>query len=307
MQAARFRIKTAIAVTAIIAICTVVSLLVSHTAYAAVSTVQTATATPSYENPDTGVIEDSGGTDNKALGESMVSGTNQPYALVEMDTSGNYFVTLRLKQAQYISDVTVSSDPEHDGTFGDAQAGTVTNTDTANDMADVRAAIVSPSSTLRVSFYVQPMGRYVIYYVTLSNFVDGNTQGFVPQIVAGEGQPDPAPSTNDGSDAAEGNANIHEYDGEGNEVTGAQDSTQADIITYVLIAVIIVALIVIVGIFYYLVRGKKRQKAAKAAAAAAAARGVYDPIAPAENMNAATTAKISEPSKTDRQDNGAQK
>ncbi|MBD9214127.1 MAG: hypothetical protein EGQ22_01300, partial [Senegalimassilia anaerobia] len=68
-------------------------------AHAATSAVYTASTAPSYANPVTGAIEDSAGQSNVALAESMTTGCTYPAALVEKDTAGNTFVTLRFKLA----------------------------------------------------------------------------------------------------------------------------------------------------------------------------------------------------------------
>lgn len=59
--------------------------------------IYTATATPHYRNPLTGKIEDSGGEDSEVLGQSMTESTTDTKALVEVDSNGNTYITVRLK------------------------------------------------------------------------------------------------------------------------------------------------------------------------------------------------------------------
>ena len=59
--------------------------------------IYTAFAAPSYRNPATGQIEDSGGEENAVLGQAMTESVVDGRALVEVDPSGNTYATVRLK------------------------------------------------------------------------------------------------------------------------------------------------------------------------------------------------------------------
>ena len=92
----RSALATVCAVVVALAVSAVAHVGVAH---AATSAVYTAATVPSYSNPVTGSIEDSAGQSNIALAESMTTGCTYPAALVETDTAGNTFVTLRFKLA----------------------------------------------------------------------------------------------------------------------------------------------------------------------------------------------------------------
>lgn len=158
-------------------------------AHAATAAVYTAAVTPSYANPVSGEIEDAAGSGNVTLAESMVTGCTYPAALVEQDADGNTYVTLRLKLADQIGSVQVWADTAGDGAFlstdvEKVQTGSVDDTATA----DYRFLVPGKDSNLRISMDVTPMGREVIYFASLSNFVEGNTDGipFVQSITPGD-------------------------------------------------------------------------------------------------------------------------
>ena len=154
--------------------------------------VYTASATAYYANPDTGVIEDSGGEGSAALGQSMADGILQPQAFVEKDVDGRTFVTVRLYQANEIGDVVVSSDPSHSGSFGAASLAANMSMDASANMGDWLFETPSEGSTFRLTMYVEPMGREVTFFVLLDGFQEGNSAGFVQTVgTSGPAAPEP--------------------------------------------------------------------------------------------------------------------
>ena len=141
------------------------------------NTVFTATATPSYRNPITGVVEDSGGEAQEALGQSMTESATYPAALVEYDANDEPFVTLRLQLMDHISGVEFAVD-DGTGEFYDYGYNEMQNTGTTADFQ----VPADPTSVFRVQMYVSDMGREVIFYITLSDLVPGNSQGFVQSV-----------------------------------------------------------------------------------------------------------------------------
>ena len=211
-----------------------------ESAYAEVSAVYTATANPSYSNPDTGAIEDAGGSAQSVLGTSMVQSITGQQAYVEKDVDGAVFVTLRMAQAAEVGAVSIASDADHDGTFDEAQSAQVMKNDAAENKVDVRARIAHEQATLRVNMYVNAMGREVVYFVTLSDLREGNAAGFVETVVPGEGSA-PAPSAQVGAsepaaDRAEGQqaavaegeaaSGVKEYTGDGAAVSGSAQNDE---------------------------------------------------------------------------------
>ncbi len=263
-------------------------------AHAATSAVYTASTVPSYANPLTGQIEDSAGQSNVALAESMTTGCTYPAALVERDTAGNTFVTLRFKLADQIGAMNFWVDGNGDGSFAAVEAAQM-QADSANNTADWRFQVPGENSNIRVGMYVNPMSREVIYFTQLANLVEGNTDAipFVQTITPGEEAAEPvaeapaapaAPaaaasstsaSSNDAAASVEGSANagVKEYNADGQETTEGQNRSAAldGTTTALVVGGIVVVLAIAGAVAYFAYLKPKRAKQAVAAAAAAAA------------------------------------
>ena len=144
-----------------------------------------ATATPWYRNPATGVIEDSGGDASEVLGQSMTEGCVSPNAFLEIDDAGNRYVTLRLGLMDNINNVNILADDDWANAYYQCSPQTI-----AVDGAttDFRFLVGSEGAIFRINMYVVPMGREVIFYVTLSGFAEGvNNGGFYVEGSSGSG------------------------------------------------------------------------------------------------------------------------
>lgn len=229
---------------ALLAVFVVSSSVLVGAAHAATSAVHTASTAPSYANPVTGAIEDSAGQSNVALAESMTTGCTYPAALVEKDTVGNTFVTLRFKLADQMGAMSFWADNGGDGAFSAVEAAQM-QVDSANNTADWRFQVPSETSNIRVSMYVTPMGRDVVYFTQLTGLVEGNADvvPFVQTVTPGE-------------EAAEGQDRSEPLNG----------ATTAAIV-----GGIVVVLAVAGAATYFAYLKPKRAKQAQAAAAAAAA------------------------------------
>lgn len=136
-------------------------------AYAASHGIYTATATPHYRNPLTGKIEDSGGEDSEVLGQSMTESATDTKALVEVDSNGNTYITVRLKLMDNIQNPTFKVD-------GSSVSASLMQEDYTANTADYRMKVASENSVIRCSMYVVPMGRDVIFFITVSNLNSGS-------------------------------------------------------------------------------------------------------------------------------------
>lgn len=136
-------------------------------AYAASNGIYTATATPHYRNPLTGKIEDSGGEDSEVLGQSMTESATYTKALVEVDSNGNTYITVRLKLMDNIQNPTFKVD-------GSSVSASLMQEDYSANTADYRMKVESENSVIRCSMYVVPMGRDVIFFITVSNLNSGS-------------------------------------------------------------------------------------------------------------------------------------
>ena len=150
-------------------------IVAAHPVSAWANTGYTATATPYYRNPATGIIEDSGGEASEVLGQSMTEGCVSSAAFLEIDDAGNRYVTLRLGLMDNINNVNILADDDWTNTYYQCSPQTI-----AVDGAttDFRFLVGSEGAIFRINMYVIPMGREVIFYVALSNFVEGNAYGF---------------------------------------------------------------------------------------------------------------------------------
>lgn len=267
------------------------------------TSVSTATATAHYSHPVTGAIEDSGGSSSAVLGQSMVEGVTGTQALVEVDAEGSTWVTVRFSLINEISDVAFSYDVDGSGAaYADAPA-TLMRQDDVNETGDFRFSVPSVDSVIRCSLYVAPMGRSVVFFITLSDAVAGNAAGFVESVAAGEpindasaaavgegaaesdASDDDAASADAVEQATSGDADaggIHEFDAQGNEVgAGGEGAADADAGVQPLMIVAVCAVVVAVaaiGVAVYAAWYKpKRARQDAAAAAAAQAAGVTEP------------------------------
>ncbi len=137
-------------------------------AYALADGTYTCTITTHYAHPQTGVIEDAGGESSKKMGQSMTEGAVDKVGLFEQTNNGSY-VTLRFLLMDAVSDVSFFID-------GNAVSHEVTQENTSpsgNVVADLRLKVPSDSSIIKCKMYVEPMDRYVVFFITMSDFKQG--------------------------------------------------------------------------------------------------------------------------------------
>lgn len=141
--------------------------------FAANNGIYTATATPHYKHPTTGTIEDSGGEGSAVLGQSMTESATYTQALVEVDSSGNTYVTVRLQLMDNIQNPKFKVDGKRNGSFSSVSASLMQE-DYSNNTADYRMKVPSENAIIRCTMYVVPMGRDVVFYITVSNLQAGS-------------------------------------------------------------------------------------------------------------------------------------
>lgn len=290
-------------------------------AYAATSLALSATTQPSYENPYNGVIEDSGGVRARALGESMVNSTVDKQAFFERDTDGHCFVTLRLHQGKEIGDVKFQSSKDDKGAFSEAIAAQTMQKNAKANTIDVRAQVSSQDAALRVSMYVEPMGRYVIYFVKLAQFEPGNAGGFVESVKPGEGSDDTTAAATTNTSTAQGSSSdaaatqkssssagsstsatsgVKEFNGDGAPV-GSDTKAAANSLNYPLIIGIIVVVLIVIALivnFAILAPARKRAHEAACAASSKATRVASTTPASSSSVAAATVSNAAPASAT---------
>lgn len=139
------------------------------------ASLQTGTAHGSYRDPELGSIEDSGGESSAALGESMVQNVVAGPAMLETAPSGKMYLSVRFGLMDQISQTGFSARYPNQTEWTAIQAEKTAET---QDTADFRFAVTEKDLTLRAEFYVDAMGRSVIFYVTADGWSEGNTAGF---------------------------------------------------------------------------------------------------------------------------------
>lgn len=137
------------------------------------------TVTPSYTDPETGKVEDPG--NNEAIGQGMTQKLCGPQGLLEVDASGNMYLTVRYYLSQFVSDV--SFEERSGGSYTtcsyqkmqvkDPVSGAA-NLDDKYGYTDYRIPIQSLSSVFRGKAYIEPMGRSVVYFFQASGPTAGS-------------------------------------------------------------------------------------------------------------------------------------
>lgn len=172
----------------------------AETVQAAAAGIYIATATPHYRHPQTGVIEDSGGESSEVLGQSMTESATHTQALVEVDSSGNTWVTIRLKLMDNIENPTFRVD-------GSGVSATLMQENYSDNTADYRMKVGSENSVIRVDMYVVAMGRSVIFYITVSNLQSGAGDFITSISVPQTTEPTTTKGSSSGSNTSGGNTN----------------------------------------------------------------------------------------------------
>lgn len=147
--------------------------ITSIPALAASNGIYTATATSHYKHPTTGVIEDSGGEGSYVLGQSMTDSALNKAALVEVDSSGATWITIRLNLMDNIQSPQFQVDGSRNGNFS-AVSATVMQEDFTENTTDFRMQVPDENAIIRCNMYVIPMGRDVIFYITVGDLKSGS-------------------------------------------------------------------------------------------------------------------------------------
>lgn len=124
-----------------------------------------------------------GGEGSYVLGQSMTDSALNKAALVEVDSSGATWVTIRLNLMDNIQSPQFQVD-------GSSVSATLMQEDYTNNTADYRMRVNSENSIIRCNMYVIPMGREVIFYITVGNLQSGSGD-FVTSITVQEPEPEP--------------------------------------------------------------------------------------------------------------------
>ncbi len=215
-------------------------------AEAASGNVYTCAVHPCYVHPVTGVIEDSGGEASYATGQGMVDGVVYPTGILELTDSGEYYLTVRFSLMDQTSGHSFWVQNVGDSGWSAPAAGvTGSGTDGNGTTADICIQVPSENCVVRVSMYVDPMGRDVIFYLYPSDYTAGNSTDMNATIVtASSGSGGTATTNGSGSTGTEsgssgsgststgsGNASLSGsslQSGSGSSVSGSSDTEAGD-------------------------------------------------------------------------------
>ncbi len=184
---------------------------VTYISYAESLPCESANATGHYRHPETNVIEDSAGEDNEALGQSMVSNVIDSSALLEKIDNNDYLLSIRFNMMNSISDVQLYVQEPGDSQW---QSASYETTNSGDDWADLRLSVYSKSTIIKAECFVEPMGRYVTFFITLDGFTYGNSGDFVQT---------------DASETNSNNNSSHSFDNATGLVTGGTNLTKQDL------------------------------------------------------------------------------
>ncbi len=126
----------------------------------------------SYRHPRTGVIEDSGGEASEALGQSMVQRIMGEKAYYE-EVGEDHFLSVTFGLSNSIS--SFQFDVETGNGFAETSCERFFDGD---NIAGYRIRTLSKETVLRARFFVEPMGRNVVFYLYGTDFVPGNGTSF---------------------------------------------------------------------------------------------------------------------------------
>lgn len=118
----------------------------------------------SYANPDTGKTEDGGS--NLDIGDAMARSLTQPLTLYEVK-NGKHFLTVRIGLSSFTRDMRINVQSEKNrGTGYQPVPYDIVKENKETDTAEYRFEVSSPDLRFSVTFFVKPMNRDVIFFVT---------------------------------------------------------------------------------------------------------------------------------------------
>ncbi len=132
------------------------------------------TVAPSYKDPETGSVDDPG--NNAAIGQGMTERMCGSTGLLEVENSGDMYLTVRYYLSQFIRDVSFEERIGGDYVSRSYQAmQSRAANEGSNDIeekygyTDYRIPIGSMDSVFRGKAYIEAMGRNVVFFFTVSD------------------------------------------------------------------------------------------------------------------------------------------
>lgn len=137
-------------------------------------TVYSCQIVPSYKHPVTGSVEDSGGVSSYATGQGMVESVMGTSGMLEETENGAYYLTARMSLMDMTSEHTFWVQKRGDSSWKSVSATVTQNgSDKNGKTSDFCFSVPDKDSIVKVSMYVEPMGRNVVFYASLKNLKKG--------------------------------------------------------------------------------------------------------------------------------------
>ena len=170
----------------------------------------------------------------------MVDGVVYPTGILELTDSGEYYLTVRFSLMDQTSGHSFWVQNVGDSGWSAPAAGvTGSGTDGNGTTADICIQVPSENCVVRVSMYVDPMGRDVIFYLYPSDYTAGNSTDMNATIVtassgSGEAAAGSTASESGSAGAASAGSGISGLpgasvqSGQGSSASGSSDTETGD-------------------------------------------------------------------------------
>ena len=123
---------------------------------------------PSYKHPVTGSVEDSGGESSYATGQGMVESVMGTSGMLEETGDGACYLTTRMSLMDMTSKHAFWVQKRGESRWKPVSATVTQNgTDKNGKTSDFCFSVPDKDSIVKVSMYVEPMGRNVVFYASL--------------------------------------------------------------------------------------------------------------------------------------------
>ncbi|MGT2935285.1 heme-binding Shp domain-containing protein [Streptococcus castoreus] len=142
-----------------------------------------------YRHPISVQIEDSGGQNAFEIGQGMVEGTVHGNGMLEVSDSGNMVLTFRMRLADFSGNYHFWVQPGGRGDFQPiSYSVTHLGSDSNGTTKDISISLSDVNTVIRGTMFVEPMGREVVFYLSLAGLEEGYTGDMLPQLVTEEGK-----------------------------------------------------------------------------------------------------------------------
>ncbi|HCT90415.1 MAG TPA: hypothetical protein DF613_03380 [Lachnospiraceae bacterium] len=150
-------------------------------------TVYSCQVIPSYKHPVTGGVEDSGGASSYATGQGMVESVMGTSGMLEETGDGACYLTMRMSLMDMTSKHAFWVQKRGESGWKSVSATVTQNgTDKNGKTSDFCFSVPDKDSIVKVSMYVEPMGRDVVFYASLKNLKKGRPKDMKSTKVSGD-------------------------------------------------------------------------------------------------------------------------